>query len=1305
MITHFFKRMMLQESYEKRITERIKHEVSDDIMSIKIEERYDFESGTPLTRADKAILADILVEPYEPRNLSRMPILNNKPFIVGTRLERVTPLSSEIVSICHACGVEQVTRAELFRHFEVKMREGKVLSPKQKEKIYAMMYDRMTERPYDNVLETFDSGIVPEPVRIYPICKEGIGALRVANEELKLSLSEALLQYTFNYYTGVLKRNPTDVILFKFAQLNSEHCRHHRFKGIWIVDGITKEFCLFDMVKRTAMLNPGRMAVAFSDNAAALEAEDVLTFVPMDPLNPSEYVNKNVRYSFLFKVETHNHPTSISPYEGAATGMAVRRDIFGFGRGGIPLAHLSGYYTDNLWIPGYRRPWEKRLSPHPSNLAYPVDILIEGSDGAADNCNCFGNPLILGTFRTFGQMVRGVQRGYTKCVLLAGSCGEADERHHIKEEPETGMYLVQIGGDGFPNGLRGGSNSSDNAGVKGKDLDFASVQRANPKTEQLNSKVFKTCVELGDENPISAATDLGAGGDAVAPPELVGSAGGRIEVRKIPVGDKTMNVMAIIGNEAQERNLVLIRKKKLAIFLGICERFGCNAAVIGRVTGDGKYVITDSWAGKNAPQEQKTPVDVHTKFLLEDLPRMTIKCEHSPLDNKPLILPHGLTLKKILGRVFRLEVVGSKMFLIIKGDRNVGGRVAQQQAVGPLQLPLSDYAIVANDFTGKRGNAMAIGEQPIKGLVYPQAGGRMSTGEALTNLVFGYVDDDVYYSTTWQWACGQPGEDAALFDTVEAVTDLVIDLGHAIIVGKDSVSMTAMTMLKGKPHAIVAPGTVQMIAFGHCSDISKAVTPDIKMPGKSKLMFVDLAAGKYRLGGSALAQVHNQIGDESPDVNTELLKRGRKAIKMLLEKKLILSGHDRSDGGLITCLTEMAFGGNCGMEIHIPTRDFIPYLFNEELGLVFEYLPENRDAIMEILDGFGLLLAYRDIATSTEKRIIHVVDSEGATILKMGTNHLRKIWEETSYRLARLQSNPDCADEERKNSFDRKGLSFKLSFTPTVPNIIVKRSCPKVLVLDEEGTNGQIEMAKAFSEVGFKTTIAETNDILKGKISLDKYRGFVPAGGFTFSDALGAGKALAKKITHNPVLEKKCADFKKREDTFSLGICNGCQMISWLGWVPFGNTAPEKQPRFVQNKSENFESRFSAVKLLRSQSIFTQRMEGSVLGIPSAHGEGRGFWPDKEILKMVLKMGLAPMRFVDDNHRITTQYPDNPNGSEYGIAGLCSLDGRHNIFMPHPERAFMKFQWLYWPQEWENINVSPWLMFFENAMRWCIENQ
>jgi phosphoribosylformylglycinamidine synthase len=815
------------------------------------------------------------------------------------------------------------------------------------------------------------------------------------------------------------------------------------------------------------------------------------------------------------------------------------------------------------------------------------------------------------------------------------------------------------------------------------------------------NRVIRACVEMRDANPIVSIHDQGAGGNCNVVKEIIYPAGAKIEIRNIQLGDNTLSVLEIWGAEYQEQDALLIQPDRSEEFFAICRREKALRSVIGEITGDGYIILHDETDGSS-------PVNLDLSKVLGEMPQKTFDMQRTKPELAPLRLPENTPVSEALERVLRLVSVGSKKFLTNKVDRSVTGLIAQQQCVGPLQLTLSDVAVTAQSHFGSTGAAISIGEQPVKGLINPQAMARMSVGEALTNIVWAKVSalEDIKCSGNWMWAAKLPEEGARLYDAAIALRDLLPEFGIAIDGGKDSLSMAAkVNDSSGRTEIVKSPGSLVISAYVTSPDITKVVSPDIKKPGLSRLIYIDIGKGKYRMGGTALAHVYGQLGDESPDLeDPQLLKQTFHLIQKFIADDLILSGHDRSDGGLIITLLEMAFGGNCGLDLNIHCPNPYPLfsiLFSEELGLVIECLPVNEDKI--IADLKDNLIPYQIIGDTTVDKNINM-SINGQAVLNEDMRVLRAVWEETSYHLDRLQANPDCIDEEKKASFDRKGLQYILTFTPqnTDQKIFLNAVQPKVAILREEGSNGDREMTSAFYQAGFEVWDITMNDLIEGRASLDDFRGLAFVGGFSYADVLDSAKGWAGVIRFHEKLYDQFNTFYKRPDTFSLGVCNGCQLMALLGWVPWKGIPDAVQPRFIQNKSGRFESRFSAVRILPGPAIMLKGMEGSALGVWVAHGEGRVYFPDKDMMQEVFEKDLAPIRFVDDHNKFTETYPFNPNGSPSGITALCSSDGRHLAMMPHPERTFLKWQWAYMPEDWKkDLEASPWIRMFQNAREWC----
>lgn len=1317
-------------SYRKNVLmEIVRKSICPDIQDMETEYCFNIESSEPLTDAELNTLKWLLSETFEPENFSFKSFLTRHSslitrhclFEVGPRMNFTTAWSTNAVSICHACGLTKIKRIERSRRYKFVMREA--LSVKRLEDSYSslitahssLFYDRMTECIYPEPLTKFETGIIPEPVKIIPLIEEGKSALIKINQEMGLGLDDWDIEYYYNLFVNDLKRNPTNVECFDLSQSNSEHSRHWFFKGRLIIDNKEIPESLMQVVKEPYKRNPNNSVIAFKDNSSAIRGYTIHTILPDNPGKPSPFRERDLTYHIIFTAETHNFPTGVAPFPGAETGTGGRiRDIHATGRGSLVIAGTAAYCVGNLFIPDYPLPWEHGSFVYPQNLASPLQIEIEASNGASDYGNKFGEPVIQGFTRSFGlKMPDGERREWIKPIMFTGGVGQMDARHLEKGKPEKGMVVVKIGGPAYRIGMGGGAASSMISGENIEELDFNAVQRGDAEMEQKLNRVIRACVELGDKNPIVSIHDQGAGGNCNVVKEIIHPAGAKIDIRKIILGDNTLSVLEIWGAEYQEQDALLIRSGSIAMFKDLCEREKVPVAVIGEITGDGHIVLYDG-------NDNSIVEHLSLEKVLGDMPQKTFHLERIASHNQPLRLPKNITVMDALDRILRLVSVGSKRFLTNKVDRSVTGLIARQQCAGPLQLTVSDVAVIAQSHFGLTGAAISIGEQPIKGLINPSAMARMSVGEALTNIVWAKISSlrDIKCSANWMWAPKLPGEGARLYDAAIAMRDIMLELGIAVDGGKDSLSMAAKVVHPdGEVETVKSPATLVISAYVTCPDITKVVTPDLKMPGRSRLIYIDLGNGKNRLGGSAIAHCYKQVGDESPDVdNTHLLKDAFNAIQELIDRELILSGHDRSDGGLITTLLEMAFSGNCGLEITLSQesgvksqeseKGVMPILFSEELGLVIEYMPDKEDSIVAILENYSVPCQIIG-RTLTEKRIeinLMTHDSGLLTILDKDMRELRAIWEETSHQLDMLQANPECVIEEKEMIYDRKGPSYCLSFKPEqTPEIILKRDTkPTVAIIREEGSNGDREMTSAFYLAGFEPWDVTMTDLLNERIKLTQFKGVAFVGGFSYADVLDSAKGWSGTIRFNKKLYEQFLSFYSRPDTFSLGVCNGCQLMALLGWVPWHGIDDEFQPRFIHNKSGRFESRFATVKILESTSIMMRDMEGSVLGVWIAHGEGLAHFPDKKILDKVIEKKLAPIRYVNDDGEVTEKYPFNPNGSPLGIASLCTPDGRHLALMPHPERTFLKWQWAWMPEDMKkNLNASPWLKMFQNARQWC----
>jgi len=1225
--------------------------------------------------------------------------------LVVPRIGTISPWSSKATDIARHCGLEAVQRIERGVAYWFSTRDGSAPSSDERAALAPLIHDRMTE----TVLASFEDAdrlfehFQPQPLKSVDILGGGVAALERANREMGLALSQDEIEYLAEQF-GRIARNPTDVELMMFAQANSEHCRHKIFNASWVIDGQPQrgslngqDVSLFGMIRTTHEKNPRGTVVAYADNAAIMEGAVVARFYPR---GDGEYGYAEELTHIVMKVETHNHPTAISPFAGAATGSGGEiRDEGATGRGARPKAGLTGFTVSNLAIPGFEQPWERGGYGRPRRTASALQIMLEGPIGGASFNNEFGRPNLAGYFRTFEQRVAGEVRGYHKPIMIAGGVGNIAAGHTHKQALPQGALLVQLGGPGMLIGLGGGAASSMGTGTNQEDLDFDSVQRGNAEIERRAQEVIDRCCALGDKNPILSIHDVGAGGLSNALPELVHSAkrGGRFDLRKIPNEEPGMSPLQIWCNEAQERYVLAIAPGDLERFRAICVRERCPFAVVGEAATDGRLVVSD-------PVFRNNPVDMELAVLLGKPPKMTRNVAHARRELPPLETA-SMDLREAAYRVLRLPSVADKTFLITIGDRTVGGLTARDQMVGPWQVPVADAAVTLLGYNTYRGEAFAMGERTPLALVSPEASGRMAVGEAITNIAAAPISGmgDIKLSANWMAAAGHPGEDAALFDTVRAVAmDLCPELGVSIPVGKDSLSMKTTWSENGDRKEVTAPLSLIVSAFAPVADVRGTLTPQLRADsGDTVLLLVDLGAGLCRMGGSALAQVYGQTGNAAPDVDAKRLKAFFGAVQSLNRAGKILAYHDRSDGGLFATVCEMAFAGRAGVTLQFDTvpggKSAIEFLFNEELGAVLQVKQGDSAAVKQAcagtgLDGFCHVIG--SIAADQRLRI----SAGGKELLSETLADLRRAWSETTWHMQKLRDNLDCAQQEYDRLLDAgdPGLNAKLTFNPgediAAPYVIGKAR-PRIAILREQGVNGQVEMAAASDRAGFAAVDVHMSDVIAGRVSLKDYKGFAACGGFSYGDVLGAGEGWAKSILFNDRAREAFEAFFKRADTFALGICNGCQMMSNLHELIPG---AEAWPHFVRNKSEQFEARFVMVEVQRSPSLFFDGMAGSRVPIVVSHGEGYAEFSGPAARKAA--EALVALRFVDNRGAVTETYPCNPNGSPAGITGLTTPDGRFTILMPHPERVFRAVQNSWRPDGWDED--GPWMRMFRNARKW-----
>ncbi|MGD8897234.1 MAG: phosphoribosylformylglycinamidine synthase [Acidobacteriota bacterium] len=1217
--------------------------------------------------------------------------LRERVILVTPRLGTISPWSSKATDIARQCGLGVVRRVERGTAFHLDGRTAEI-SP-----ALSLLHDRMTEVVMASVEEADElfHHFEPKPLNEIDILGRGRDALAEANLAMGLALASDEADYLLDYF-GRRGRNPTDVELTMFAQANSEHCRHKIFNADWIVDGEAMPRSLFQMIRETEKASPQGTVSAYSDNAAVMEGCTVRRFFA-DPAT-GHYAFHDDATHILMKVETHNHPTAISPFPGAATGSGGEiRDEGATGRGAKPKAGVCGFSVSNLRLPGFERPWEGPES-RPDRISSPLAIMIEGPVGAASFNNEFGRPNLGGYFRTYEQKVAGVVRGYHKPIMIAGGVGNVRAEHAHKGEIPPGALLIQIGGPGMLIGMGGGSASSMSTGANTADLDFDSVQRGNPEIQRRAQEVIDRCWALGPDNPILSIHDVGAGGLSNALPELAHGAGrgARIDLRAAPNEEPGMTPREVWSNEAQERYVLAIAKDRLDLFQALCARERCPFAVVGEATGEQHLEVRDRLF-------DNSPVDMDLPALLGKPPRMTRDVTRLEPELAPF-RAEGIDLAEAVRRVLLHPTVADKTFLITIGDRTVGGLCSRDPMVGPWQVPVSDCATTLLSFEGYAGEAFAMGERTPLAVIDGPASGRMAVGEALTNLAAAPVElSRVKLSANWMAAAGSPGEDAALFDTVKAVAlDLCPRLGVGIPVGKDSMSMRTTWEERGRAREVVGPLSLIVSAFAPCDDVRRTLTPRLRTEPPTDLVFIDLAGARERLGGSILAQVFEQTGNEAPDVeDPELIKGLYTALAELREAELVGGYHDRSDGGLLVTLAEMAFAGHVGISVEleplvgadVDAEAVLAALFNEELGVVIQTWRSARARALEILSRHGL--AGRPIGELNHSDEIRV-GCGGRTLFAAPRSALQRLWSETTWQMQTLRDHPESAGQEYDRLLDLEdpGLSPALEFDPTEDvsaSFLAHGARPRMAVLREQGVNGQVEMAAAFDRAGFESVDVHMSDVIAGRASLADFKGLVAPGGFSYGDTLGGGEGWAKSILFNPRARDEFATFFARADSFALGVCNGCQMMAALHELIPG---AEAWPRFVKNRSEQFEARLVMVEVTGSPSLFFAGMAGSRIPVVTAHGEGRALFtrgrrPDD---------ALVAMRYVDNRGAPTEAYPLNPNGSPAGITGVTTPDGRFTIVMPHPERVFRTVQMSWHPGGWGED--SPWMRLFRNARAW-----
>ncbi|MDD4959373.1 MAG: phosphoribosylformylglycinamidine synthase [Gallionella sp.] len=1243
---------------------------------------------------------------------------NCQSVLVVPRLGTISPWSTKATDIARHCGLEKIERIE--RGVVYYLQAAATLDAAALSAVASVLHDRMTE----SVLWVADAAAAakifqhhaPQPLETVDILQGGAAALEQANREMGLALSADEIDYLVENFQK-LQRNPTDVELMMFAQANSEHCRHKIFNADWVIDGEVQDISLFNMIRNTHKLNPQGTVVAYSDNSSVIEGAEIERFYPRAG---GDYAFSTELMHTLMKVETHNHPTAIAPFAGAATGSGGEiRDEGATGSGSKPKAGLTGFSVSNLNIPGFEQPWEgmhpqslsqgereaktvggaTEPSPtgrgqgegnygRPSRIVSALQIMLDGPLGGAAFNNEFGRPNLTGYFRTFEEQVGGEMRGYHKPIMLAGGVGNISDGHTHKHDLPVGALLIHLGGPGMLIGLGGGAASSMDTGSNAENLDFDSVQRGNPEMQRRAQEVIDRCWQLGANNPILSIHDVGAGGMSNALPELVhgGGRGARFELRRIPLDETGMSPRQIWCNESQERYVLAIPPERLDEFRAFCERERCPFEVVGVAVEEDQLTVFDAEFNNDS-------VNMPLSVLLGKPPKMT----RNVVRETPKVTAfntQGIDLKDAINRVLHLPSVANKTFLISIGDRTVGGMTARDQMVGPWQTPVADVAVSLMGFNTYQAEAFALGERTPLALINAPASGRMAIGEAITNIAAAPIAklNDIKLSANWMAAAGHHGEDAALFDTVRAVgMELCPQLGISIPVGKDSMSMKTTWQDDGERKEVIAPLSLIITAFAPCPDARRTLTPLLANAADTTLLLVDLGLGKARMGSSALAQVYKQVGNIAPDVDeAAVLKAFFDWIQALNADGKLLAYHDRSDGGALVSLCEMAFATHTGLNIDLPAGDALAQLFNEELGATIQVRNTDLAAVLSSAQAVGLnhVAAIATLSADDQIRITQ----NGTTLFTDSRVNLQRAWSATTYQLQKLRDNPACAQQEFDNLLNPAdtGLHVKLTYDQNAaPAHYATR--PRIAILREQGVNGQVEMAAAFDRAGFAAVDVHMSDIISGRVSLRDFKGFAACGGFSYGDVLGAGEGWAKSILLNPRARAEFEAFFQRTDTFALGVCNGCQMMSNLHEIIPG---AEHWAHFGRNQSEQFEARFVMVEVQASPSIFFHGMAGSQMPIVVAHGEGYAdFASDAQ-----RQAANVTLRYIDASGNPTENYPHNPNGSPQGITGLTTPDGRFSIMMPHPERVFRAVQNSWYPSDWTENGA--WLKMFENARKW-----
>lgn len=1257
--------------------------------------------------------------------------------VVTPRMGTISPWASKATDIARNCGLD-VFRVERITEYRISLKSGLLggtpeLSSEQLGQIAALLHDRMTESVFATRAEAekLFTTLAAQPMEFVDVLGGSRAALEAANKQWGLALADDEIEYLVNAFNG-LGRNPSDVELMMFAQANSEHCRHKIFNANFIIDGVAQDKSLFGMIRNTEAVSPQHTIVAYADNASIMEGHEVERFVAKfdakaDAASAPSYQKQKAVNHVLMKVETHNHPTAISPFPGASTGAGGEiRDEGATGRGSKPKAGLTGFTVSKLWGSEVGKP---------EHIASPLQIMIEGPLGGAAFNNEFGRPNLTGYFREYEQQVGDITRGYHKPIMIAGGLGVIDADLTKKIEFPAGTLLIQLGGPGMRIGMGGGAASSMATGTNAAELDFDSVQRGNPEIERRAQEVINHCWAQGDKNPILAIHDVGAGGLSNAFPELTNDAGrgARFDLRKVKLEESGLAPKEIWSNESQERYVLAIAPESLDEFTAFCERERCPFAVIGVATEERDLILEDTAVESG---DQKFPVNMPMNVLLGKPPKMT-KDVATVQRELPAMDLTGLPLEKAVIEVLAHPTVASKRFLITIGDRAVGGLTHRDQMVGPWQVPVADVAVTLADYQGFKGEAMAMGERTPLAAINAPASGRMAVAEAITNMLAAPIElSKVKMSANWMAACGEPGEDAELYATVKAVgMELCPALNISIPVGKDSLSMRTQWTENGEVKKVTSPVSLIITGFAAIDDVRGTLTPQLNAEvDDSSLVLIDLGRGKMRMGGSIIGQVVNQAGNETPDLDDPKdLIALVDAVNQLRAQGKILAYHDKGDGGLLATVAEMAFAGHVGVALNVDMlitegdgisdsrmdsgegknwgqqvagrreEQTLRALFNEELGVVLQIRTEDRSEVMQVLREHGLIQCSHIIGKT--RPVSSPVDAgkgelqvwrDAQKVFGASLSDLHQVWDAVSWKICQQRDNPVCADSEHAAAGEPSdpGMHVHLTFDPkedVAAPFLNLQAKPRVAVLREQGVNSHVEMAYAFTEAGFEAVDVHMTDLQSGRAQLKDFAGVVACGGFSYGDTLGAGIGWARSITFNDRLSEQFQAFFGRGDTFGLGVCNGCQMFAELADIIPG---AQDWPRFTQNQSNRFEARLSMVEVLESPSIFLQGMAGSRLPIAVAHGEGYANFKFRGNADQVLRA----MRYVDNHGNATEQYPFNPNGSEGGLTAVTTADGRFTAMMPHPERVFRNIQ-MSWTSG-DKSEFSPWMRVWRNARKW-----